>query len=255
MEQNTTSGVQNAAIGQQKTIPGLVSVIVPVLNEALIINDLILHIRETAGKEPCEIIVADGGYGHSTLDAMEDGDVIKVMCPPGRGVQMNAGAEMASGEILLFLHADTRLPSGAISSIRLALGGRSVAGAFSLSIDSPKAALAVIAWFANLRSRMERIPYGDQAQFMTAELYRKLGGYADIPIMEDVELFRRIRELGLPIAVLHGKVVTSSRRWEKEGILRRTLTNWWLRIRYRFGATPESLNSHYRPHGGEADGV
>ena len=128
-----------------------------------------------------------------------------------------------------------------------------MAGAFSLSIDSPRVSLAIIAWCANLRSRMERVPYGDQAQFIQTSTFRELGGFSDIPIMEDVELFQRIRQRGLPIFIVRGKVLTLPRRWESEGILRRTLINWWLRIRYRLGASPENLASQYRPHGSLPD--
>ena len=241
MEQNTTLGRK-------------VSVVIPAYNEAAFINDAIHHLRQVAGNEPVEIIVADGGPGHATLDAIEDQGVVKVVSPVGRGTQLNAGAAVAAGDALLFLHADTRLPQGAVGDVRRALDTGFVAGAFSLSIDSPRLSLALVAWFANLRTRLERIPYGDQAQFIRADLFRQLGGFAAIPIMEDVEFFQRIRRRGLPIAILPGKVRTSPRRWDGEGVLRRTLTNWWLRIRYRFGASPDTLARHYRPHDHKADG-
>ena len=245
--------VQNTTSGMKKTTVGLVSIVIPVFNEARIINDRIRQIVSIAAGEPFEIIVADGGPGHLTLAAMEDSGIVGIECESGRGRQMNAGAAMASGEFLLFLHADTDLPQGALATIKRALRGRSVAGAFSLSIDSPRVSLAIIAWCANLRSRMERVPYGDQAQFIQASTFRELGGFSDIPIMEDVELFQRIRQRGLPIFIVRGKVLTLPRRWESEGILRRTLTNWWLRIRYRLGASPENLASQYRPHGSLPD--
>ncbi|QGY40174.1 glycosyltransferase [Pseudodesulfovibrio cashew] len=228
------------------TRPSL-SVIIPVYNEAEIINDAIQRVRRAATKEPVEIVVADGGPGHDTLAAVRDPDVIKVACPPGRGIQLNAGADRAGGDTLLFLHADTRLPGDAFTAIRRAVADGAAAGAFSLSIDSPRPSLRVVALFANLRTRLERVPYGDQAQFVTAQTFRALGGFAAIPIMEDVEFFRRIRRQGLPIAILPGKVVTSARRWEKEGVLVRTLTNWWLRLRYALGADPADLARHYRP--------
>lgn len=240
MEQNTTSGTH-------------ISVVIPVYNEADRINETVRHVWKIAGGQPVEIIVVDGGPGHSTLKAITSPDVIKVESRPGRGIQMNVGAAVATGDILLFLHADTALPHNALNSIRRALAGRAQAGAFSLSIDSPRAALACVAFFANMRSRIERIPYGDQAQFIPTSLFRDMGGYAGIPIMEDVELFLRIRLEGLPIVILRDKVKTSPRRWESEGILRRTLKNWRLRFLYRFGASPESLHKDYRPHGTDAD--
>ncbi len=108
-----------------------------------------------------------------------------------------------------------------------------------------------MSWFANWRTRLERVPYGDQAQFLLAETFRDLGGFADVPIMEDVELFQRIRYRGLPISVLRATVNTSPRRWNREGVLRRTLKNWWMRVRYALGASPQELVRHYRPSGSE----
>jgi rSAM/selenodomain-associated transferase 2 len=241
--------VQNTTSGTKKTVAGLVSIVIPVFNESHIINDRIRQVATIAAGEPFEIIVADGGPGHLTLEAIDVNGIILVECESGRGIQMNAGAAKASGEFLLFLHADTDLPEGALTIIKRTLGGRSVAGAFSLSIDSDKISLAVVAWFANLRSRVERVPYGDQGQFITTALFRELGGFDALPIMEDVELFQRIRRSGLPIAVVRARVLTSSRRWESEGILRRTLSNWWLRAKYGVGVPPDSLISQYRPHG------
>ena len=238
---------------QNTTIKTHISVVIPVLNELEIINATIHHVRAVAGDIPVEIIVADGGDDHMTLNEISDAHVLKVESPPGRGCQMNAGAALASGDILLFLHADTELPDGALAAVASVLTEGAVAGAFRLSIDSPKPVYKVVAWFANLRSRLERVPYGDQAQFIRADIFRDLGGFAEIPIMEDVELFRRLRSKGLPIVLLPGRVKTSSRRWDNEGVLRRTLANWWLRLRYRFGVSPETLAHHYRPHGYKAD--
>jgi rSAM/selenodomain-associated transferase 2 len=246
---------QNTTVRAHNKTTALISIIVPVFNEGEIINDLVGHVKGFSKEEPVEIIVADGGPGHKTLAVIDDPCVIRVKSLAGRGTQMNSGAAMASGDILVFLHADTRLPQGALNSIRRALAGSVRAGAFSLSIESARWSLAVIAYFANVRSRVERVPYGDQGQFMTADLFREVCGFADISIMEDVELFCRIRRMGLPIVILHDMVLTSPRRWEAEGILRRTLTNWWLRIRYRFGVSPEKLKRQYRPHGGEVDDI
>lgn len=227
--------------------------IIPVYNEMATINDTIAHLRRTAGSEPVEIIVPDGGPGHRTIAVIEAPHVVTVESPPGRARQMNAGAALAQGEILLFLHADTRLPGNAFSDIRREMENGGSAGAFSLGIDSPRPAFKVIAFFANLRTRLERTPYGDQAQFIRTSDFHRLGGFAEIPIMEDVEFFKRIRLEGLPITILPGKVMTSPRRWEREGLVRRTLTNWWLRIRFAFGASPGKLARHYRPHDSKVD--
>lgn len=234
-----------------------ISVIIPVFGESAIIEQTVRQVRESAAGRPVEIVVADGGSGHETLAALpaEGGpEVLGVRCPPGRGVQMNAGAAVAGGDILLFLHADTRLPADWPAAVDHALcdnGGRVRAGAFSLAIDSSRPALAVVATFANMRSRFERVPYGDQAPFIDAGLFRELGGFAPIPIMEDVELFQRLKRQGEPITILDERVLTSPRRWERDGVARRTLGNWRLRLRYALGAAPGELARFYKPDGGD----
>jgi rSAM/selenodomain-associated transferase 2/rSAM/selenodomain-associated transferase 1 len=225
-----------------------ISVIIPVYGEETIIDETVRMVRETAFGAPVEIVVADGGPGHATLAALTEPDVTGVRCPPGRGVQMNAGGAAAHGEILVFLHADTRLPDGWPGRVAHALSGRAVAGAFSLGIDSPRRSLALVAAAANLRSRLERVPYGDQTLFFRADAFRALGGFAPVPIMEDVDIFRRLRTRGERIHILRERVLTSPRRWERDGVARRTLCNWLLRLRYAFGATPERLAESYRPH-------
>ena len=195
--------------------------------------------------------MADGHPDQTTLAVIRDPEVVRVGAPMGRGVQMNAGAAQAEGEIFVFLHADTRLPQGWDVLVRRALSGRAVAGSFSLAIDSPRASLALVAAVANLRTRLERIPYGDQVQFIRAETFRSLGGFAEIPIMEDVELFRRLRAEKQPVAVLAAKATTSARRWEARGVVRQTLTNWWLRLRYEHGCDPVELIRHYGPQSKE----
>jgi rSAM/selenodomain-associated transferase 2 len=229
-----------------------ISVIIPVFGESAIINQTVRQVRASALGREVEIVVADGGQGHATLAALTEPGVIGVRCPPGRGVQMNAGAAVAKAEVLLFLHADTKLPKGwpmALDRVFDTTGSSVRAGAFSLSVDSPRISLAVVAWFANLRSRTERVPYGDQAPFMDAALFRELGGFAPIPIMEDVDLFRRLKRLGEPVTILKERVLTSPRRWDKDGVVRRTLGNWRLRLRYALGAAPEDLARSYRPDG------
>jgi rSAM/selenodomain-associated transferase 2 len=245
MAEKTTSG--------GRFVPAGISVVIPVYNEAGIINDTIRHLRDAAGDEPVEVVVCDGGPGRATLRALAGPDVTRVESAPGRGRQMNAGAAQASGDILLFLHADTRLPRGWPEAVRRGLARRSagrevVAGAFRLVIDSPRPALRLVAWFANLRTRLERLPYGDQAQFIRAETFRALGGYPEIPVMEDVELFMTLRQRSLPVVILDEAAITSPRRWERDGVARRTLCNWWLRLRHLCGASPQALARHYEPY-------
>lgn len=222
------------------------SVIIPVYHEASCINETVRHVQALAEGE-IEILVVDGAPEGDTLAALQIAEVIRVQSPPGRGVQMNIAAQQASGDVLLFLHADTQLPSRAFAAIRSAISQGSVGGAFGLDIDSPRLSLKIIAWFANWRSCLERVPYGDQAQFVRADTFRELGGFPDIPLMEDVELFQKIRRKGLPIRLLRSKVLTSSRRWDREGVWNRTIRNWWLRIRHGVGTPAGILAAQYRP--------
>lgn len=243
---------------QKKTV----SVVVPVWNEAEGINDTVAHLYSVA--EGCvlaaqvQVVVSDGHPGRTTLRAVQDRRVKCVASPPGRGAQMNAGARAADGDVLFFVHADTRLPAGAFDHLLKALsGGLAYAGAFDLEIDTTglavheALALGVIARFARLRSRLERKPYGDQTLFMTRDDFHRVGGFAEIPVMEDVAMHRRILELGEDIVILPQRVGTSPRRWLEEGMVSRTLRNWRLRLRYALGADPRDLAADYRPRGGE----
>ena len=152
-------------------------------------------------------------------------------------------------DILLFLHADTELPPDGLTLIQQALQDPQIkAGAFDLAITPPTWGLRLIAATASLRSRLTRVPYGDQAQFFRAENFRDIGGYAEIPIMEDMEIMERIRDRGEKIVLLKPAVKTSGRRWKKEGVVRGTLRNWYIRVLYHFGVGPERLVGLYRVH-------
>ena len=166
---------------------------------------------------------------------------------PGRGRQMNAGASDALGEILIFLHADTCLQVDALTLIRHALANRQyVAGAFDLGIRSKKLIFKIIANTASLRSRFTRMPYGDQVIFIRKDYFQTIGGYRTIPLMEDVDLFKRIKKGGDTICILPARALTSPRRWENEGIISCTLRNWMLIILYQIGVSPEKLAHFYR---------
>jgi rSAM/selenodomain-associated transferase 2 len=223
-----------------------ISVIIPVLGEESVIGERIRRIRAVEAGAAPEIVVVDGDPGGSTLKAVAEPDVLGVASPRGRALQMNRGAEGASGEILLFLHADTDLPGGAFSLIRQALADESAAaGAFDLSIRSPRPAFRIIERVASRRSRITRIPYGDQAIFLRRSYFGEIGGYREIPLMEDVDLMRRIRRRGDRIVFLDARVSTSARRWEREGILRCTLRNWTLVSLFLLGMPAERLGRFY----------
>jgi rSAM/selenodomain-associated transferase 2 len=220
----------------------LISVIIPVLNEQSGINEVIRHVRRISAGHAIEVIVADGDGGGSTLRAVEDIDSIRVISSPGRASQMNRGAERASGDVLLFLHADTLLPENAFDLIGVAIrSGRCQAGAFSLSLDSGRLSLRVIAAAARIRTRMTRIPFGDQALFMRRDYFKRIGGFAGIPLMEDVEIATRIKKRGDRILILPERVVTSARKWERDGVVYSNLRNWFIQLSYLLGASPERL--------------
>jgi rSAM/selenodomain-associated transferase 2 len=166
---------------------------------------------------------------------------------------MNAGAREARGEIFLFLHADTFLPDEATEAIRAALvDPRIVGGRFNVRLDSPRVIFQVIALFMNLRSRLTRIATGDHALFVRRRTFAEIGGYPDIPLMEDVEFSKRLKQHG-GIAGLRLDVTASSRKWEREGVLRTVLLMWTLRLLYFFGASPTRLYLFYYGHPPSAD--
>lgn len=300
----------------------LLSVVVPVLHEAHRIAELVGHVRALAAELPpatVELVVADGAPEGDTLTALQtargkdarraavampgkdvtgtDLSVRAVAAPRGRARQMNAGAAVARGRVLLFLHADTRLPAGAFPAVLRALGvsphvagdndsdaaaapvaagsppdahGEAVigrgesfvprdgdriprAGAFALSIDASGVWFRVVEALANLRNRLTRTPYGDQAQFFQAGLFRAMGGYPDQPLMEDVEIMRRLRRQhypGQPLTLLDLRAVTSARRWRDEGAVRCTLRNICLRLLYALGVPAQILARWYRARKG-----
>jgi len=224
-----------------------VSVIVPVLHEAGRLDPLIDHVRQTAGAEPVEIILVDGSPDGESIGTVTRGQVTLLTAPAGRARQMNAGAAAATGDFLLFLHADTRLPAGAFRRIAETLSdGRHGAGAFDLRYDSDRPSMRIIARAACLRSRLTRIPYGDQAHFFRRDYFEALGGYADIPFLEDVEIMRRIKSRRERICILPEPVVTSARRQQREGVLACTVRNGVVVALYYAGMSPERLARFYR---------
>lgn len=231
---------------RQTTNECIFSIIVPVLNEADQINPLIEHIHSQGFRRLYEVIVVDGDPQGGTGRIIQDKDVIAITTEKGRGRQMNAGAAVARGEILIFLHADTKLPDGALEKISRALEDQNyVGGAFDLRIDSDRLFLKYIATRASLRSRWNRIPYGDQAIFIRKKYFDQIGGYKEIPLMEDVDLMRRIKKDGKQIVILPDKVRTSARRWESEGALYTTLRNQILVRLFYLGVSPHRLAKYY----------
>jgi rSAM/selenodomain-associated transferase 2 len=220
------------------------SIVVPVLNEAAgIVASLqrLTPLRE-AGHE---VIVVDGGSADNTAALATPWADQVIHSPRGRALQMNAGAAVAQGEGLLFLHADTHLPAGADRLIAQALAQGARWGRFDVRIAGRAWMLRVVAVLMNQRSRWSGIATGDQAIFLQRQLFQQLGGYANLPLMEDIELSRRLRAHGAP-ACLRACVVTSGRRWEQRGVWRTIVLMWWLRWRYWRGADPQTLAQLYR---------
>jgi rSAM/selenodomain-associated transferase 2 len=190
--------------------------------------------------------VVDGARSRNTLRAISNQHIIKAGSPVGRGIQMNKGVRIAKGAVVLFLHADTFLPADAFRLV-LAATNKSgfVGGAFDLGIRSDKKIFRIyetVVWF---RSRLTSVPYGDQAIFLKRSYFKKIGGFKNIPLMEDVELMRRIRHLGGRLYFIPSKVQTSARRWQREGLLYCTLRNWVLLAMYSMGGAPEKLVRFY----------
>ena len=222
------------------------SIIIPVLNEAGQINSLIKQLRKQNHGSSYEIIVVDGDPQGSTVGTIQDKDVIAIKTDKGRGKQMNAGATVARGEILIFLHADTTLPDNALRTISRALQDRDyVGGAFDLKIDSDRFFLKYISARASLRSRWNRIPYGDQAIFIRKKYFDQIDGFKEIPLMEDVDLMCRIKKNGKKIVILPDKVITSARRWESDGVLYTTMRNQILVRLFYLGISPQRLAKYY----------
>jgi rSAM/selenodomain-associated transferase 2 len=229
------------------------TIILPVLNEMDLINPMMDHLEVLDGSDECEIIMVDGSPDGGTIKTVTRQGVLCVKSPQGRASQMNAGAALATGEILIFLHADTRLPRQALELISKVMTRQAlIGGAFDLRIDTKRLILKIIARIASLRSRLTRIPYGDQAIFIHRDYFNQVGRYPEIPLMEDVALMRRIKRAGGRIYFVPDPVITSARRWEQEGILYTTLRNWLLLGAYTLGAAPDNLAKYYKTARGVA---
>ena len=221
-----------------------ISVIIPTLNEERTITETVRH---TAKLGLHEIIVVDGGSIDQTIAQVSPLGVARVLTSqPGRARQLNAGAAACRSDVLLFLHADTRLPQSAKESIEAALANSLVVGGrFDVQFDSDSFWSRLISTFMNLRSRLTRIATGDQAIFVRRSVFEQLGGFSDIPLMEDVEFSARLKRRGRTIA-LYDSVITSFRRWEQEGPLKTILLMWTLRFLYWIGVSPHRLAHFYR---------
>jgi rSAM/selenodomain-associated transferase 2 len=218
-------------------------VIIPTLNEA---GSILASLKSVQQESPHEVIVVDGGSADATCPLAADSGARIVVSKARRATQMNAGAARATGDLLLFLHADTTLPRLWSRLVAGALGSSGVsAGAFGFAIAADFSGKRIVEWGTNWRSRRRQMPYGDQALFLRRELFEEEGGFADLPIMEDYEFVRRLRRRGR-IVTLAERAITSGRRWQQLGVFRTTLRNQLMIAGYHLGICPDTLASAYR---------
>lgn len=222
------------------------SIIIPVYHEADRIGETIARLKAAIDPHCCEIIVSDGAPDASTIRTLAGPGIVCLKSPKGRAIQMNTGAAAARAPILLFVHADTVLPPNAGSRILAACRRPEIAaGAFELGIDASGAVYRVIEAMVRIRTRITRIPYGDQAIFVKKKVFESLGGYADIPLMEDIELMRRIKKSGLALSLVPEQVRTDARRWQAEGPVYCTLRNNLLSTLFYCGVPARRLKKWY----------
>ena len=219
-----------------------VSVIIPALNEAAQIEDAIGHAR----REDAEIIVADGGSTDDTLEKASGAGARIIKASRGRAVQQNEAAAAARGTLLLFLHADTRLPKSYVShAFDLFLDPRTILGAFRFRVDSDELRMRIIQFLTNFRSQHLKLPYGDQALFIRKTTFERAGGFPSAPIAEDLLFVKKLSKIGL-VEIAEADAVTSARRWLKLGVLRTTMINQLILAGLAMGVSPDSLSRIYR---------
>ena len=221
--------------------PADIAVVIPTLNEA----DYVAGAIESAfAAGAAEVIVSDGGSDDETTTRARHAGATKIVRSiPGRGIQLNSGATFAEQPFVLFLHADNRLHAECLQQI--CRHPDQIWGAFWQRIDSPRPIFRVLEWGNAARVRLRGMAFGDQAIFVRRDVFKQQGGFAEIPLMEDVQWSRGLRKLARP-RLLPGPVTISPRRWQQRGVVRQTLQNWSLQLAYAWGVSPERLRRRYR---------
>ena len=223
-----------------------ISIIIPVLNEAAIIQSTLENLL---AYPDVEVIVVDGGSQDNTPSIARAAGIKTILVLGGRAVQMNAGAKIATADILLFLHVDTRLPDNFVELVvRTLKQPGAIAGAFKLGIEGKELSLRWIETLVKMRSHLFSLPYGDQAIFLTKQAFQDVEGFPQLPIMEDFELIQRLKHRG-KIAIAPERVITSNRRWQKLGVWKTTLINQLVIAGYYLGIPPDKLSRFYRRRG------
>ena len=214
-----------------------VSIIVPLLNESAVVPALILHLDSLDAEQ---VVIVDGGSKDNTVELLEQAGFQVVVSSAGRATQMNVGAQHATQGLLLFLHADSRLPP----NYKAELTKVDAWGRFDVQFDQPSRAMSVIAFCMNWRSRLTGVATGDQAIFVDSGVFESMQGFPEMPIMEDVALCKRLRHLHAPFCS-KAKVVTSARRWQQHGIVKTVLTMWCYRLIFFLGVPPDRIKKGY----------
>ena len=233
----------------------MISIVIPTLNESNYLADTLQSIFD-AVSNPIEIIVVDGGSVDNTVEIAMKFGVQVVLCGNGRSAQMNAGAAVATGDILMFLHGDTLVPMGfdrwvdfpkslLIKGTTRIRRDHPISGAFNLKINSDRLGLRWVEWGVKVRSKFFKLPYGDQALFLKASTFHELGGFPELPIMEDFVFVRSLLKHG-KITIVPAAVTTSARRWEQQGIFKTTIINQIMILGYYLGISPNCLKQWYR---------
>ena len=222
-----------------------VSIVIPCLDEGAIIDRQLQSLQGLRGRG-CELILVDGGSSDDSAAAAQPWVDQLVQAPRGRAVQMNAGARVARAPLLWFLHADSSPPDDALGHLCSALARPECCwGRFDVTLSGQRWSLRLVETMMNGRSRLTGIATGDQGIFVTREAFQSVGGFPEIPLMEDVALSQRLRRLAAPVA-LRQRITTSSRRWERQGVWRTIGRMWWLRLAFALGSDPEQLARRYR---------
>lgn len=218
-----------------------IAVVVPTLNEE---ESLRSHLPDVV-RQADEIVIADGGSTDATTTVAQQLGARVITGARGRGSQMNLGASATRSSVLLFLHADTRLPEGGLEMVRGEVQSGRIGGGFLAEFDSRRSLMRLGSKLVNLRTRCSRLPLGDQAQFATRQAFEELGGFRDWPILEDLDFMRRLKRRG-PTAVIHRPVITSARRYLEGGVFRTIANNWKIWFLFLLGVAPERLGRRYR---------
>ncbi|SFG07202.1 TIGR04283 family arsenosugar biosynthesis glycosyltransferase [Neptunomonas qingdaonensis] len=220
----------------------VVSIIIPTLDEARIIVAKLQALQYL--RPQCELIIVDGGSRDASMELARGWVDKLVESPAGRAKQMNAGVQASSAELLLFLHLDTDVPANLMELLPIQRDVYDYWGRFDVTIDGQHRMLPIVAFFMNMRSRITGIATGDQGIFVSRSLFNKVGGFPDQPLMEDIEISRRLLSEVRPVCIRQ-KVVTSGRRWEQKGAIRTIVLMWSLRWAYWCGEAPDKLAERY----------